>query len=330
MIILAIIIFLLFVVLVVGHYGFPEKRLPEYSEPSPSQIMPGAEPFEYIGHGQGKNVGVLLIHGFEGSPFTMQELGRFLNSKGYHVIAPLLPGHGTSEADFAKTRYSHWYGNVEDVYLKYRTKFTYFFVIGLSMGGNLSLKLAETFHDIHKPSGIVALSAPVFFNGFFNGKLIIKDWKLMFSGLLKIFITHLKKSKTEVNMDALSPWVGYNRYYTLPCLHSLKENLPDTRLNLWKINVPILLIHARNDRTVNFGNQVYIYNNVRSKERLAYSFTLDDNVSTRHILTTHIQSRGRAFYYIEKFIEDAMVDFEKPLAREKPTWRDKLRIFWGD
>jgi carboxylesterase len=320
-----VILFILSIIALLGHFGLPEGRLPDYPDPAPSKIIKGAEPFEFQGHGEGAKVGILLIHGFEGSPFTFRELGRFLNNKGYHVIAPLLPGHGTSEEDFVKTRFSHWYSKVEDTYLRHRTRFQYFFVMGLSMGGSLTLRLTEKFQNIHKPSGIVILSAPVFFNGFFNGKILIKDWRLMLSGILKIFITFLKKKPDDVNLDALAPWRGYNQFYTLPCVHSLKLSLNRIRSLLWKINIPLLLIHARNDRTVNIENQVYIYNHVRSREKLAYSFTLDDNVSTRHILTTHLQSQGRAFYYINKFIEDAMVDFEKPLPREVMRIRDKIK-----
>lgn len=319
-------LFILLVLLILGHYGLPERKLPLPAEPGPSEIMADAEPFEYAAHGS--EVGVLLIHGFEGSPFTMRDLGKFLHQRGYHVVAPLLPGHGTSVENFIKTRYDHWYAKVETIYQQYRTQFKYFFVIGLSMGGNLTLRLAQTFHDYHRPTGIVVLSAPVFFNGFFNGKLIMYDWRLMLSGVMKIFIPFLKKEAPVVHEEALSPWRGYLDYYTLPCLHSLKRNVAKVRAKLWKINSPALLIHALNDRTVNAENQVYIYNHIRSREKIAYSFSFEENVSARHLLTTHHKSQGRAFYYIASFIEEAIKDFEKPLPVEKPGLMDRMRMWW--
>ncbi len=196
------------------------------------------------------------------------------------------------------------------------------------MGGNLTLKLAEAFHDFHRPTGIIVMSAPVFFNGFVNGKIIIKDWRLMLSGIVKTFIKYMEKPREIVNMEALSPWRGYVDRYTLPCLHSLKVNVGQVRVNLKKINVPLLSLHARNDMTVHVENQAFIFNNVRSREKIAYSFTFEEDASTRHLLTTHHQSQGRAFYYIERFIEDAMKDFAKVLPQENVNIVDKLRAWW--
>ena len=55
------------------------------------QIMKEAEPIFLKG---GENA-CLLIHGLTGSPSEMAYLAERLNTAGYTVKAPLLPGHGT-------------------------------------------------------------------------------------------------------------------------------------------------------------------------------------------------------------------------------------------
>ena len=48
------------------------------------------------GSGANKEVGILLVHGFTGSPASMRPWAEYLNQRGYTVKVPLLPGHGTN------------------------------------------------------------------------------------------------------------------------------------------------------------------------------------------------------------------------------------------
>ncbi|HEY9565305.1 MAG TPA: esterase, partial [Nocardioides sp.] len=60
-----------------------------------------------------QRVGVLLSHGFTGSPASMKPWGRFLAERGYAVEVPLLPGHGTTWQDMNTTNWDDWYGEIE-------------------------------------------------------------------------------------------------------------------------------------------------------------------------------------------------------------------------
>lgn len=59
------------------------------------QILKGAEEFTL---GQG-TVGVLLVHGFTGSPQTVRGLGAYLAERDLAVEGIRLPGHGTTWQD---------------------------------------------------------------------------------------------------------------------------------------------------------------------------------------------------------------------------------------
>src|ERR671924_252669 len=55
-----------------------------------SSVLPGAEPFDHAGG----PVGVLLCHGFTGSPQTLRGWAEYLAAQGLTVSLPRLPGHG--------------------------------------------------------------------------------------------------------------------------------------------------------------------------------------------------------------------------------------------
>ena len=85
--------------------------------------------------------GVLLLHGFTGTPAHFRMMGRFLNEHGYTVHAPLLAGHGTSLEDMDQTTRRDWVQSARHGLEKLR-EFKRVHMVGLSMGGLISLLLA--------------------------------------------------------------------------------------------------------------------------------------------------------------------------------------------
>src|ERR1700683_993811 len=101
--------------------------------------LPGTEPFEHAGG----PVGVLLCHGFTGSPQTLGPRADYLAQQGFTVSLPRLPGHGTSWQDLARTGWQDWYGEVDRAFGALAGRREQTFVVWLSMGGCLALRLAE-------------------------------------------------------------------------------------------------------------------------------------------------------------------------------------------
>ena len=60
------------------------------------------------GSGDKKRIGVLLVHGFTGSPASMRPWGEYLHQRGYTVTVPLLPGHGTTPHDLNRVKWQEW------------------------------------------------------------------------------------------------------------------------------------------------------------------------------------------------------------------------------
>src|SRR5487761_1724398 len=71
----------------------------------PMPVLPGAEPFEH----DGGRVGVLLCHGFTGSPQSMRPWAEYLAEAGLIVSLPRLPGHGTTWQEMNRTKSGDWY-----------------------------------------------------------------------------------------------------------------------------------------------------------------------------------------------------------------------------
>ena len=102
-------------------------------------LMPGAEPFTH----SGGSTGVLLCHGFTGTPASLRPWADYLAGAGLSVSLPRLPGHGTTWQDMNHTRWEDWYAEVDRAYEELRGHATEIFVMGLSMGGCLALRMAE-------------------------------------------------------------------------------------------------------------------------------------------------------------------------------------------
>jgi carboxylesterase len=111
-------------------------------------VMPGAEPFS-LGDGP---VGVLLCHGFTGTPQSMRPWGEHLAAAGFAVRCPLLPGHGTRWQDANASTEDDWYDAVSTALDELAARCAAVVVAGLSMGGTLALRLAQ-----QRPDDVAAL-----------------------------------------------------------------------------------------------------------------------------------------------------------------------------
>ena len=100
-----------------------------------------------IGTGKNARVGVLLVHGFTGSPASMRPWGEFLHSKGYTVRVPLLPGHGTQPEPLNKVKWQEWPAKVEFELSELRKSCDHIFLVGLSMGGGTVLNVAASHNE---------------------------------------------------------------------------------------------------------------------------------------------------------------------------------------
>jgi carboxylesterase len=108
------------------------------------EVLAGAEPASWAG---GEH-GVLVLHGFTGSPQSMRGLAAALAGAGFTVELPRLPGHGTSIDDMETYRWADWLAAAEKSYVELASRVRDVIVVGLSMGGTLAASLAASHPEI--------------------------------------------------------------------------------------------------------------------------------------------------------------------------------------
>jgi carboxylesterase len=119
-------------------------------------VLAGAEPYS----ASGDNRGALVLHGFTGNPQSMRGLAVALADAGFTVELPLLPGHGTAVEDMLDTRWKDWSHAAEQAYVDLAARTDAVVVVGLSMGGSLSVWLAEHHPEIAALALVNPLLAP--------------------------------------------------------------------------------------------------------------------------------------------------------------------------
>ena len=211
-------------------------------------IIEGAEPFFL----KGNSTGILLIHGFTGSPAELILLGKFLNRAGYTVLGVRLAGHGTSERDIIRTTKYDWFDSVLDGYAILKSVCEKIFVVGHSMGGLLSLKLAS----IHKIEKIVSIAAPIFISSETDIANLPPRERCGENYVLR----------PRRNLENVPP--AANRVYRktpLINIHELLDVILEVKNILPKITAPILIMHGEEDHTAQPKSAEYIEKNIGSK-----------------------------------------------------------------
>ncbi len=106
--------------------------------PTVNHLRPGVESF-VIERGP---VGVLLIHGYSGSPGELREMGEFLATRGYTVSAPLLAGHGAGPEAMFEVGWQRWLLDALVALAHLRRTCSKIVVMGFSMGALLAVIIA--------------------------------------------------------------------------------------------------------------------------------------------------------------------------------------------
>lgn len=221
----------------------------------------------------GRRVGVLLSHGFTGSPYSMRPWGEHLAERGYAVEVPRLPGHGTSWQEMNRTRWEDWYAEVTRAFEKLAAENDVVVAAGLSMGGALVLRLAADHSD--RLAGVIVVNPAV--------QTLRKD--VLALPVLK----HVVPSFPGIVNDIKKPGVDEHGYPKTPlkAAASMFEGYKALRADLRRVTVPLLYFRSTVDHVVDESSEPIIVNGVSSADvevvRLANSYhvaTIDNDADT--------------------------------------------------
>lgn len=200
----------------------------------------------------GKDIGVLLVHGYTGAPAEMRMLGDYLHEKGgYTVLGVCLAGHCATVEELEQTTWPDWYEAVEDGVKELHGHCRHIYIAGQSMGGLLAIKAAAGNSSCFIEK-LVLLATPVF----------LQDWRVPFVKLLRCFIPRLHTGQHSYNVPD-EYMQGYPEMPTKP-VPSLLELIGLCKTEyLEKIEIPTLIVQGKADYTVKPKSAAYIYEKLK-------------------------------------------------------------------
>jgi carboxylesterase len=213
-----------------------------------TQVKPGAEAWV----AEGGDVGVLLLHGFIGSPASLRPLAEQLAAHGYTVELPRLPGHGTRWQDLGKATWRDWTREVVAALERLVAHTRARVVVGQSFGGCLALYLAETRSD--DLSGLVLINPAMRQRHPLLPFLPVLKWMLPFyPGPINDIA---KPGEDEVGYEKVSVR-GAAQYVELQRI--VQESLQ-------RVTTPALLFTSREDHVVPADNSELVLDGIASDD----------------------------------------------------------------
>jgi carboxylesterase len=246
--------------------------------PANATVLPDAQP--YFG-GSGPN-GVLLCHGFTGSPQSLRPWADHLERNGFQVALPRLPGHGTTWQEMNQTRWEDWYACVDRAFADLRAVSDRVFVAGLSMGGGLALRLAEQHGDAVAGLAVV------------NPSVMSGDPRMKLLPVLR----HVVPSLAGIASDIALPDSVEGAYDRTP-LHaawSLTRLWAATGRDLERVTQPLLIFKSDRDRVVDPGSLQLIKERVRSTDLSVVRLERSYHVATLDYDAELIFTSSSAFF----------------------------------
>lgn len=240
----------------------------------------------------------LLLHGYSGSPFEMEPLAEALSVAGYTCELPCLPGHCRDLEAFRHSRFDDWAKAAEEACRDLLHQGKRVVVLGLSMGGSLGLYLAQ-----RRPlAGLVTIAAPVFLYRFF-------PWKgsspmLPLIPLLRYIRPVVTTPVTSEQAKQIAPSRGYEGFEALAPLSSLLQGLRRLRRDLERVRAPLLAMHCPRDTTVPVENAWEIMLRTQSSSKTLRLLPIAESITSRHVLTTHRDTRTAVQQAALRFIND--------------------------
>lgn len=235
--------------------------------------------------------GLLLCHGFTGSPQSLRPWAQDHADRGWDVDLPLLPGHGSTWPQMARTTWQDWYGRVHDAALDLSREHGPIAVGGLSMGGALTLTLAAD-PDLEGRIAAVVLVNP--------GLTLPPAARL--APLIAPFVPSLEGIGSDIALEGAHE-EAYDRV-PMRGVANLRRLFSRARSQLSAVRVPVLLATSTVDHTVRPSDSDLVAAGVRGPvERLSMTrsyhlATLDHDAdllfdTSARFLDQHVQRPAR-------------------------------------
>lgn len=211
------------------------------------------EDFAIRGSGAQAKIGILLVHGFTGSPAAMRPWAEFFGARGYSVRVPRLPGHGREWQELNQVAWTDWTDRVVVELEELEKTCDKVFIFALSMGGGTTLHVAA--HHGDRVAGLVLVNPMIHIPGF----------AAKFAPVVAKFRTHLKTVGGDIKRPGVSEW----SYDALPTrgVVQLAKLLKSSRSTLGMVKAPLMLFHSVEDHVLPVTNTEIIMDEIGSPRK---------------------------------------------------------------
>ena len=200
-----------------------------------------------------RDVGVLFVHGFTGSPASVAPWARAVVAAGYTVSVIRLPGHGDDWRAMNTNSWRDWYNEVDRGARVLLEDVHHIAIAGFSMGGALALRYAAI-HPEHVKA-LLLLNPAVY-----DPRPVLK-----LTSISRFFMKTLPPSGSDIAKPD-PPIHGY-RETPVNALHSLRKLWRELFKHLHDVTAPTLLFRSIQDHVVPAASSELVLKSISSSTK---------------------------------------------------------------
>jgi carboxylesterase len=217
---------------------------------------------------------VLAFHGFTGTPQEVALVVDAARELGLGAEAPLLPGHGHTALELARSRFSDWLSAAEQHYLRLAADGPVI-VAGLSMGAVLAFELA--IRHPRTTSGVIALA---------NAVWLRSPWPTLPLKLIdRLRLPDFALAKSGPDLGDREQRAVHLTHSTQPirAAISLIRGGEAVAEQLHRVHAPTLLLHGALDRVAPVQNACRVAVRLGTIDKRTVIFERSHHILTRDV-----------------------------------------------
>jgi len=201
----------------------------------------------------GERGAVLLLHGLTGSPYTFGPLAESIANLGFEVLAPLLPGHGTSPEHLQHTRWNDWLMAARTHFDDLAERHEQVFIVGFSMGSLLGIVLAQ--ERGLRVAGLVVMAVPL--NLGVKAQTVLRLSRIL--PIATVMPYAQKKTGPDVSDAAVAAAMPSYDRTPIAAAASMLDGQALASDRARRLSIPVLVMHGRHDHVAPLRNGRIFY-----------------------------------------------------------------------